>query len=59
MVVQWLRIHLPMQVTWFNPWSRKILDAVEPQLLRYTLEPRSETREAPAPQCRVDAAHHN
>ena len=20
LVVQWLRIHLPMQGTWFNPW---------------------------------------
>ena len=27
--VQWLRVHLPMQETWFNPWSGKIPHAVE------------------------------
>ena len=29
LVVQWLRVHLPMQETWFNPWSGKIPHAVE------------------------------
>ena len=24
LVVQWLRIHLPMQRTWVNPWSGEI-----------------------------------
>ena len=37
LVVQWLRIRLPMQGTWFKPWSRKIPHAAEqawaPQLL--------------------------
>ena len=29
LVVWWLRIHLPMQRTWFDPWSRKIPHAME------------------------------
>ena len=29
LVVQWLRIHLPMQGTWFNPQSGKTPHAVE------------------------------
>ena len=28
LVVQWLRIHLPMQGMWFNPWSKKIAHAM-------------------------------
>ena len=28
LVVQWLRIHLPMQGHEFNPWSRKIPHAM-------------------------------
>ena len=29
LVVPWLRIHLPLQGTRFNPWSGKIPHAVE------------------------------
>ena len=38
LVVQWLRIHLPMQETSFNPWSRKIPHAME-QLSPHALGP--------------------
>ena len=34
-VVQWIRIHLPMQGTWCDPWSGKIPHAAE-QLTRAT-----------------------
>ena len=39
LVAQWLRIHLPMQGTRFEPWSGKIPRAVEP------LSPRATTTE--------------
>ena len=29
LVVQWLRVHLPMQGTQFDPWSGKIPQAME------------------------------
>ena len=29
LVAQWLRIRLPMQGTWFDPWSGKIPHAME------------------------------
>ena len=28
LVVQWIRIHLSMQRTWFDPWSGKIPHAM-------------------------------
>ena len=52
-MVQWIRIHLPMQGTWVDSWSGKIPHATE-QLSQYTVttETAYATTEAYAPRLR-------
>ena len=71
LVVQWLRIHLPVQGMGFNPWFWKIPHATEQLSLSATTsearaprprEPQQEKplqREARAPRQRAAPARHN
>ena len=55
-MVQWLRIHLPMQGTWFDPWSGKIQQAWEhlsPCLSSQRLRPRAAVTETLASRARA------